>query len=331
MVIEDGNPQETPLILIHDGSGLIFHYFSLPEFGRTVYGLHDPHFFSNKQWDGGLAELAEHYWALIREELPPGEIVLGGWSLGGIIALEMSASLARCAPGYTITGVMMLDSVNPTTLHRNTSDDSHSSSTGSGVRRAIPYTPKYDAHTSSTTRKYITNAIGRTERLLESWSPPEWPPDACGLVPSPASPSLQEGATMKTPPVVLLRATQYVPIGSDTTGTCTGTEKYEDQDAPHLSRSASDTSNSDEESRFHARSDLHLHSHPSRIKQQQPICTIDTARHFRMLGWDDVDPNFTEAVLDIPGHHYSIFATENVSCPSLAAAEADTCLLCLSD
>lgn len=46
--------------------------------------------------------------------------------------------------------------------------------------------------------------------------------------------------------------------------------------------------------------------HPARI------CSIDIARHQKCLGWEDYDVDLVEAVLDIPGNHYSIFAADNV-------------------
>lgn len=81
MLLEEANEstsQRAPLVLIHDSSGLVFHYLQLQQFDRAMYGIYDPHFFNEKEWEGGLSELATNYCGLLRQEIPRGKIILGG-------------------------------------------------------------------------------------------------------------------------------------------------------------------------------------------------------------------------------------------------------------
>lgn len=81
ILLEDApstEPHRPPLILIHDSSGLVFHYWKLEGFGRALYGIYDPHFFDEKEFKGGFPELARHYCESVREEVPRGDIILGG-------------------------------------------------------------------------------------------------------------------------------------------------------------------------------------------------------------------------------------------------------------
>lgn len=239
MLLEEANEstsQRAPLVLIHDSSGLVFHYLQLQQFDRAMYGIYDPHFFNEKEWEGGLSELATNYCGLLRQEIPRGKIILGGWSLGGIIALEM-AYILQFASDFDVVGIIMLDSVNPKISPE--------------IDDTIPYAPKYDNHTSNTTIRHIEGAMQRTEKLLDSWCMPDWQ----GL---PRSGDSMSGK--RQPRTILLKATQWVPI-----------------------------------------------EHPARI------CSIDIARHQKCLGWEDYDVDLVEAVLDIPGNHYSIFAADNIN------------------
>lgn len=39
----------------------------------------------------------------------------------------------------------------------------------------------------------------------------------------------------------------------------------------------------------------------------------DVTRHLKQLGWETYGYNMIMDVLDIPGHHFSVFANRNVS------------------
>lgn len=85
-----GHTSRTPLILIHDGSGLISSYFWLGPLGRKVIGIFNPHFESGGNWAGGLREMATVYTGLIESVVPRGKVLLGGNAL---------SSHSRCLTG----------------------------------------------------------------------------------------------------------------------------------------------------------------------------------------------------------------------------------------
>ncbi|KAK2746041.1 putative secondary metabolism biosynthetic enzyme [Myotisia sp. PD_48] len=116
-----GDPDSnlTPLILVHAISGLALPYFAFGPLSETdedrpVYGISSPLYTSNVAGplQGTLTQLASHYVSLVRQEIQPyGPYLLGGWSMGGMIAMEMAAILQ--AQGEEVPHVIMIDSVNP--------------------------------------------------------------------------------------------------------------------------------------------------------------------------------------------------------------------------
>ncbi|EEQ30369.1 conserved hypothetical protein [Microsporum canis CBS 113480] len=116
-----GDPDSnlTPLILVHAISGLALPYFALGplseiEEDRPVYGISSPMYTSTlaNPLNGTLPQVAEEYVATVRREIQPfGPYLLGGWSMGGMIAMEMAAVLQ--AQGDEVPHVILIDSVNP--------------------------------------------------------------------------------------------------------------------------------------------------------------------------------------------------------------------------
>ncbi|BCS24867.1 thioesterase domain-containing protein [Aspergillus puulaauensis] len=122
-----GNPSSplTPLILVHAISGLALPYFALGSLSadihdhskdsRPVYGLSSPIYESVpafRRHSKSLPSLALEYVRIIRRDIQPnGPYLLGGWSMGGMIAVEMAAILA--AQGESVKHVVLVDSLNP--------------------------------------------------------------------------------------------------------------------------------------------------------------------------------------------------------------------------
>ncbi|KAM0327687.1 hypothetical protein ACHAQA_005982 [Verticillium albo-atrum] len=112
----------TPLILLHDGGGTSFAYHCLDPLSRPVYAIANPHFHSGAPWPGGLREMAETYVAMVRQTVDSDDfpddgalrarVFLGGWSLGGMLALEM-AHLLEGDADIEVVGIVMVDSVYP--------------------------------------------------------------------------------------------------------------------------------------------------------------------------------------------------------------------------
>ena len=70
-----------PLVLIHDGGGTVFNYWTLGPLHRQMFAISDPAFDSgaeSKGWEGGLKQMAVLYCNQIRREIGKGKILLGG-------------------------------------------------------------------------------------------------------------------------------------------------------------------------------------------------------------------------------------------------------------
>lgn len=107
----------TPLILIHAISGLALPYLALGELGRDVYGISAPLFEHGPAAPAPrtLGEVAALYVAIVRREIQPqGPYLLGGWSLGGMIAVEMARLFV--SQGEMVSHIIMIDSMNPETF-----------------------------------------------------------------------------------------------------------------------------------------------------------------------------------------------------------------------
>jgi thioesterase domain-containing protein len=105
---ETGNM--TPLYLVHPAGGGVMPYYDLARhFGpdRKIYGLQF-HGFKNLDRDYvPVEEMASHYIEAIQKTQPQGPYLLGGWSLGGVIAFEMAKQLQ--AKGQSIPKILILD------------------------------------------------------------------------------------------------------------------------------------------------------------------------------------------------------------------------------
>ncbi|KAL7784616.1 Alpha/Beta hydrolase protein [Trichoderma ceciliae] len=115
----------TPVFLIHDGGGTTFAYHCLEILGRYIYGIRNPYFYTGDVFEGGLPEMAYLYATWIRETvLEEGfparrrngdgstSVMLGGWSLGGLLSMEIARQLAEDKV-VRVVGILMIDSVYP--------------------------------------------------------------------------------------------------------------------------------------------------------------------------------------------------------------------------
>ncbi|UQC84358.1 thioesterase domain-containing protein [Colletotrichum lupini] len=139
-VIQPATPRGqilTPLILIHDGGGTTFAYHCLSQLaGRAVFGIANPRFHSGVPWEGGVPEMAAAYLQMIRNTVTKGRefpaqapysyvttadggrlkrrrILLGGWSLGGLLSLEIARLVGEEDRDVEIVGLLFVDSVYP--------------------------------------------------------------------------------------------------------------------------------------------------------------------------------------------------------------------------
>jgi thioesterase domain-containing protein len=100
-----------PFFCVHPAGGTAFCYVNLarrlgPE--QPFYGIHAPYGDqAGNQWKTAK-EMATRYIAEIQTVQPDGPYLLGGWSLGGIIAFEMAQQLLR--KGHTVALLALIDS-----------------------------------------------------------------------------------------------------------------------------------------------------------------------------------------------------------------------------
>jgi thioesterase domain-containing protein len=183
--------RKTPIFLIHDGGGTTFTYHLLESQGRFVYAIANPRWESCKPFEGGLPEMGRIYTGYIRETVKkvgfPAkrhrdgrfEIFLGGWSLGGLLSLEVARQLAH-DPRIKVTGVVMIDSVYD---HLNT-------------RREFSAVGFQTDETGKTKNQILVQrAMTEARRMISSWDYPTW-----------------EGKfAQERPRTILLRAMERVP------------------------------------------------------------------------------------------------------------------------
>ena len=117
-VFLQGRPNSglTPLFLIADGAGSAASYINLPPFKSKlpVYALESPFLQCPLEYTYTFEEVATIYVDEIRKISPSGPVMVGGWSLGGIHAFEVSRQLT--ALGREIQGLIMIDSPCPKPL-----------------------------------------------------------------------------------------------------------------------------------------------------------------------------------------------------------------------
>ncbi|KAF3771180.1 alpha/beta-hydrolase, partial [Cryphonectria parasitica EP155] len=249
----------TPLVLIHDGGGTSFAYYCLNPLGRPTYALHNPRFYSRKPWTGGIPEMARHYVELLRRRVPRGPILLGGWSLGGILAVEMARLLAG-DPTHQVIGLVMVDSICPSGL-RMQRRRQHLAG-----RRVVPFRGAAGVGTKRDTIERVQWCFSEAVKALEAYELPRWEQEAEDDAEDEVAAVAAEEDSC--PPAILLRAEEAVPVELD------------------------------------------------------EVSLVDTARDDLALGWDDYRRDFFTRIIDIPGHHFSVFSWNNVDTVSAKLMEA---------
>uniref|UniRef100_UPI003B3A87C7 condensation domain-containing protein n=1 Tax=Longimicrobium sp. TaxID=2029185 RepID=UPI003B3A87C7 len=103
-----------PFFCVHPAGGTVFHYAELARLlgpDQPFYGLQATGVQGEAEPLSEAGAMAERYLAQLRRVRPAGPYLLGGWSAGGVIALEMAHRLR--AQGQTVATVALLDARPP--------------------------------------------------------------------------------------------------------------------------------------------------------------------------------------------------------------------------
>ncbi|KAI0517344.1 Alpha/Beta hydrolase protein [Xylaria bambusicola] len=169
--------EQPPLVLIHDGGGTTVNYYYLADLERHVWGISNEKLVDEAAWPGGINQLAQTYVDLILSELPHGPLIFGGWSVGGLIGLEMAKILAG-NDQTPVLGVVMLDTYYP------------SAKDGERDRDTPPI--EWGEATTEESKKVTLKNLENSAKFSQQWA------------------KGNQGAmsSAEIPPVILLRASQ---------------------------------------------------------------------------------------------------------------------------
>jgi amino acid adenylation domain-containing protein len=107
ITLQAGEAGQTPMFCLHQPAGGVHHYLpmvaGLPQ-AMPVYGIALPESLRNQD----LVALASEYLPLIQQTQTQGPYRLGGWSMGGLLALELTRQLE--ALGQTVEWLGLFDS-----------------------------------------------------------------------------------------------------------------------------------------------------------------------------------------------------------------------------
>jgi amino acid adenylation domain-containing protein len=104
-----------PLFMVHPPGGIVVCYQPLAHHmgrERPLYGIRSRGLHGEDELPGQLEEMAEEYVSAVRAVQPKGPYLLGGWSAGGLVALEMAQQLL--AQGESLGMLAFLDTAPPT-------------------------------------------------------------------------------------------------------------------------------------------------------------------------------------------------------------------------
>lgn len=96
VLLKDGEPGRRPVFLIHPVGGSVYCYRELVRglvTQRPIYAIQSPGLEGESEPLSQVSAMAAHYLRMIRQVQPVGPYSLGGWSLGGLIGLEIAQQL----------------------------------------------------------------------------------------------------------------------------------------------------------------------------------------------------------------------------------------------
>lgn len=134
----------TPFFMVHAISGVALPYLRLESLSededRPVYGITSPFHCpggDDYKYPTSLGDLAASYLKGVREIQPEGPYLLGGWSMGGMIAMFMAQILE--AQGEEVSKIVMIDSANPEVFPHFTNAHEHKEFSRETFNRTVAF------------------------------------------------------------------------------------------------------------------------------------------------------------------------------------------------
>ena len=320
-----GSPATTPLFLIHDGGGTVVSYHSMSQIQRPVYGISNPNFDSGDPWEGGIPEMAAVYAGLIHKTVATKgfpvkrrygqrlKILLGGWSLGGVLSLEI-AHLLRTDDKLEVVGIVMVDSLYP----------EHPKSDKIVVTKMPEPGPR-----ATTPQRRSHRCMGLASEMLGRYSPPAiWKEDLSrassqDTAPAPSQDSLPlapEDSPSTTAPTSPTFAPQEPSTSFDST--------------PATSRAASPIWGLDSLSSSIESIDAAVPPPIILLKAKNTmfprahalISAVDLYRDDPALGWGQHNSGLVKKVIELEGNHFDLFEKPRINGTSNSLRVACTML-----
>jgi thioesterase domain-containing protein/acyl carrier protein len=113
-----------PFFCVHPAGGNILGYFDLARHmgvDRPFYAFQAQGLLADEAPSQSIEEMAAHYIGLMRKVQAEGPYLLGGWSLGGVVAFEMARQLEQ--QKQTISLLALIDSYLPDGTEPSDEDD----------------------------------------------------------------------------------------------------------------------------------------------------------------------------------------------------------------
>ncbi|KAK3685293.1 Alpha/Beta hydrolase protein [Podospora appendiculata] len=269
----------TPLVLIHDGGGTTFAYFTLETLRRNVWAIHNPRYSSGKAWDGGMDEMARHYIGLMKKAGITGSIIIGGWSLGGYVALVIARMLAADTwSTIKVTGLLLIDS--PYLLP------------GCKLPPGVP--PPDLAGIPD----LVLISLANCEAMLETWELPTW--DKAAFEGRDVR-FTARGRSFNIAPGNVV----YKPLEGDWKTVAVKAQQIQDDNRIHQGSFGSPQLPPAVMLRSVDRA-------PVKGADSGKPCRVDMFRDEPLLGWDTRYPSFIKAVMEARSHHYDMFNGKNI-------------------
>jgi len=111
----------TPIFLVHGAEGNVLLYRQLSQYvdgGHPIYGLQSAGLDGKEDLDQTVESMASRYVAEILAAYPRGPYIVGGYCMGGTVALEIAQQLT--AKGAKVALVILLETYNPSKISRAT-------------------------------------------------------------------------------------------------------------------------------------------------------------------------------------------------------------------